>query len=381
MLYFVYTKFYTVRGEADIFKYFDDSAVVFNALWEKPIDYVRLVFTSSPDNQYYYDHYYVKMNHWANLHDSIFYGDSVFMIKINAFLRLFSWGSFQIQSLFFNYFGFVGLIGIYRAFKSFLQIQSPYLIFVTVGLPSVLFWSSSVLKESLLLLFLGGICFQLLHIKTLERVSFKNFLIIGGLLYLLALLKFYIVFALAIPILAYTINQRIKIKYSIVTYFAITLVFLTIFFNSPLLSTLILKQHDFLTLVANTNAGSYFEIPYLEANFMSVLKAIPYGILNSFIRPLPQAGMSIMAFPAIFENILLLSGLIYVCPAMLQLKNWGMKTNALLFIVFFTFLLFAVIGITTPVAGALVRYKVAALPFLAIFIFYFLEQKKSIHQL
>ncbi len=377
-LYGIYTQFYTVRGEADIFKYFDDSAIVFNALWDNPLDYFRLVFTSAPDDQHFYENYYVKMNHWANLHDSIFYGDSVFMIKVNAFLRLFSWGSFHIQSLFFNYLSFIGLVGVYRAFKHFLNIKSSYLIIVVVGLPSVLFWSSSVLKESLLLLFLGGICYQILVMNLQGKLAMKRLGIIVLLLYLLALLKFYILFALAIPILAYIINTQIKIKYPILTYIMLTLCFLTLFFNSSLLQVLVLKQHDFLTLVSNTNAGSYYEIPYLEANFTSVISAIPNGILNTFIRPLPQKGMSIMAYPAIVENGIILLGIIYTIPTMLKAKNWGENTNTLLFIVFFTFLLFAVIGITTPVAGALVRYKVAALPFLAIFIFYFFEQRKSI---
>lgn len=379
-LYFVYTKFYTVREDADIFKYFDDSAVVFNALLEKPIDFFRLVFTSTPDNQYFYDNYYLKMSHWANLHNSIFYGDSVLMIKINAFLRLFSFGNFYVQSLFFNYFGFIGLVGIFRAFKYFLNIKSPYLIVAVVGLPSVLFWSSSVLKESLLLLFLGSICYQLLQINRQGNRVVIRMIIIAGLLYLLALLKFYIVFALVIPLLGYIINFYVKAKYPIVVYLALTFVFLALFFNSSLLYTLVLKQHDFLTLVSNTKAGSYFEIPQLQTNFKSILLAIPNGILNTFIRPLPQKGMSIMAFPAVIENVIILLGLIYVFPAMFKFKNWVGKMNVLLFIIFFTLLLFAVIGITTPVAGALVRYKVAALPFLAIFIFYFFEQKKIIHK-
>lgn len=379
-LYFVYTQFYTVRGEADIFKYFDDSAVVFNALKDKPIDFFRLVFTSAPENQYFYDNYYVKMNHWANLHDSIFYGDSVFMIKINAFLRLFSFGSFHVQSLFFNYFGFIGLIGIFRAFKHLLEIKSSYLIFAVVGLPSVLFWSSSVLKESLLLLFLGSICYQLLQMsRSNNRIAIRVGIILL-LLYLLALLKFYIVFALTIPLLGYIINYYLKIRYPILVYLGLTLCFVVLFFNSSLLSILVLKQHDFLTLVSNTNAGSYFEIPQLESNFKSVLSAVPNGILNTFIRPLPQKGMSVMVFPAIIENGIILLGLIFSFPIMLKFKNWSRHNNVLLFIAFYTLLLFAVIGITTPVAGALVRYKVAALPFLAIFIFYFFEQKKSVHK-
>lgn len=376
VLYLVYTKFYTVRGEADIFKYFDDSAVVFNSLKNKPIDFLRLIFTSSPNNEYFYDNYYVKMNHWANIHNSIFYGDSIFMIKVNAFLRLFTFGSFHIQSLFFNFLSFIGLIGIYRSFKQFFAIKSRYLIIAIVGLPSVLFWSSSVLKESLLLLFIGGICFQFLKIWQ-NKIDIKRVFIIVFLLFLLTLLKFYIVFALIIPALAFIINMHYKVNRPTITYLVITFVFLILFFNSSLLPILVLKQHDFLTLVSNTNAGSFYEIPRLESNFVSIVKAIPQGILNTFIRPLPKQGMSLMAYPAVIENLIIIIGLLFTIPSILKPKYWERKTNSILFILFFTMLLFAVIGITTPVAGALVRYKVAALPFLSIFIFYFIEKRKS----
>ena len=40
--------------------------------------------------------------------------------------------------------------------------------------------------------------------------------------------------------------------------------------------------------------------------------------------------------------------------------------------------LFAIIGITTPITGALVRYKVPALPFLVIGILTFIDPKKLI---
>ena len=47
--------------------------------------------------------------------------------------------------------------------------------------------------------------------------------------------------------------------------------------------------------------------------------------------------------------------------------------NMLWFCITFTLLLFIIIGTTTPVSGALVRYKVPALPFLAIAILTFLD--------
>ncbi len=376
ILYIIYTDFYSVREEADIFKYFDDSLVVYNSLWENPLDYLRLVFSKAPATDYFFDHYYVKMNHWANPNDSIFYGDSILMIKANAVLRLFSFGSFHVHSIFFNFLSFVGLIGVYRAFKPFLFSRKEWLIAVVFCLPSVLFWSSSVLKESILLLLIGVLCFQLMTSKKREGLNLKSLSLILVAIFFLSLLKFYVVAAITVPLVAFLINLLTQTKKVLFVYLVTLFCFSLLFFNSSLVNILVLKQQDFLDLVSNTKAASSYEIPLLQADFFSILKAVPTGILNCFIRPIPSSSLSIMAIPAIVENIIILLGIGLIIPQLLKRENWKVEhLNGLMFILFFISILFAIIGITTPVAGALVRYKVAALPFLGIIILYFYQPK------
>ena len=382
ILYLIYTKFYSVRSDADIFKYFDDSQVIYNALWSKPSDYFRLVFSSPPDNEYFHDNYYNVMNYWANKHNSLFYGDSKLMIRVNALFRIFSFGSFHVHSLFFNFLSFIGLVGIYRVAKNFFSSHFHYLILVVFCLPSVLFWSSSVLKESLLLFFLGILVFNLQKLATLAVKPKVIFYLIISLVFI-ALLKFYVLVALIFPLLSFVLVLRFQ-KQKVGLIYASSLALFTLFifnsnllFNTSLVDTLVLKQADFLNLVANTKAGSYFEIPLLTASFLGVLKAIPLGILNSFTRPYPSSSISLMAIPAVLENGLILMALLASIFPMFTLKNWKDRAtnNWLLFQIVFTLMLFAIIGITTPVAGALVRYKVAALPFLGLFLYYFIYKR------
>src|ERR1035437_9676446 len=42
-LWFVYSYLYADRSTADIFKYFDDSKVMYNALFSKPLDYFKML--------------------------------------------------------------------------------------------------------------------------------------------------------------------------------------------------------------------------------------------------------------------------------------------------------------------------------------------------
>src|ERR1035438_7336814 len=62
-LWFVYTRLYTDRLSADIFKYFDDGKILYNTLFSKPLDYFKMLF-GFPDSslQHYYDD---DMRNWT----------------------------------------------------------------------------------------------------------------------------------------------------------------------------------------------------------------------------------------------------------------------------------------------------------------------------
>ena len=56
----------------------------------------------------------------------------------------------------------------------------------------------------------------------------------------------------------------------------------------------------------------------------------------------------------------------------LSQKEW----DFVIFCISFCFILFLVIGLTTPITGALVRYKIPGIPFLFMAIFLFMSQNK-----
>ena len=88
-LYLIYTYYYTDRSTADIYKYFDDSKVLFDALFIHPKDYFQMLFGIDNDAPYF-DVYYNQMNHWYREYDSNLYNDSHTIIRFNAAVRLLS---------------------------------------------------------------------------------------------------------------------------------------------------------------------------------------------------------------------------------------------------------------------------------------------------
>ncbi|RKX19990.1 MAG: hypothetical protein DRP35_06755, partial [Candidatus Zixiibacteriota bacterium] len=88
---------------------------------------------------------------------------------------------------------------------------------------------------------------------------------------------------------------------------------------------------------------------------------------------------SLIMFPPFIENILILG---LLCLIIFYRNRLSKEFLPYLFLIIsFTLILLILVGLTTPVIGALVRYKVPALPFLFILIFYFLDSPKIIKKI
>jgi hypothetical protein len=143
------------------------------------------------------------------------------------------------------------------------------------------------------------------------------------------------------------------------------------------------KQNDFIRLAEIFDAGSSFKMLPIQPDLLSLIKYIPHGIINGFIRPFPtDIHKLIHVFPLI-ENLI-----IYVIMGVLIYKLISLKVklrieiqNIIFNSIFFVTILFITTGISTPVIGALVRYKVPGLIFIIITLnlLYDTLKKKSSH--
>ena len=162
-LWAVYTHVYPDRHTADIFKYFDDSAVMHAALWERPLDFVRMLTGVGNDSPYFTERYYLVMNNWVRQYENNVYNDSHTMIRLNAVLRILSAGHYAVHTVFACAFSMVGLVALHRALDPWAQSLERGLAGAVFLWPSVLFWPSAPLKESLLMLGLGLFLLGVLH--------------------------------------------------------------------------------------------------------------------------------------------------------------------------------------------------------------------------
>lgn len=229
--------------------------------------------------------------------------------------------------------------------------------------PSVLFWTSGMLKETLLLFLLG------LLVLTATRLLEAGSLLVNGLISLVCLLflwqmKPFMVIAFLIAFYTmFTIHLK---KRAALTAFGIGVAGLLTFFlirNTVFcdISTKILtKRNEFIALGKKMNAGSLTDTLELPVNCSNILKLVPVAFENTCIKPLPFAGGMLERLFGV-ENVLILG---YAFLTLVYFKRPDKKTMQLLaFCLVFLILNYALIGFTVPILGAIVRYKVIALIF------------------
>jgi len=373
-------KFYYDTNGSDIFNYYKDGKVIYNVLYTNPTDFIKLITGIGNYSNELETYLRENTNYWFKAFNYNLLNDNRLTIRINAILHLISNHNIYVHSIFFSFFSFVGLTALYKVFKQYYS-NKLILTIVVFFIPSVIIWSSAMLKESILMFSLG--LFLLAFFNLLKnRKTLINIVILVISALLMFMLKFYVLFAL-IPGLLFLIINKFYSKNPIITFSIIYGLIIMLFFNSPHISNYNLaeimsfKQHDFINMInSSENVGSKIDLPILQPNFFSFLSATPNALVNTFLRPSIFDIHSIIVLPAVIENIIFLI-LFIVSIIFFDKNNFKKNINFIIFSLSFTITLSILIGLTTPVLGAIVRYKVPFLPFFIIILILVMNTRKS----
>ncbi len=377
-LWAIYTWVYTERVHADVFKYFDDSAVMFSALPERPGDYLRMLFGMGSDSDHFTETYYKVMNNWFREYENDLYNDSHTVIRFNALVRLFSFGHFHVHTVVAAFLALTGMVGIYRAFVAFVPGRERSLAIVVFLVPSTLLWASGALKESLLFFGLGLLVWQMFRlIHGTFRPSGLIVLFAGAML--LFVLKFYVLLSLIPALIAYAWARgrkgawwRFALVYALIAVLAMNLHHFVE--GADILGIMAHKQKDFIGLATGTGSGSFVMPPRLEPTIMSFARQAPYALYITLVGPLFHITPGAMGLLAALENAAILLFVVLCLVYRRPPALWDQPL--LLFLVSYCVVLALVIGWTTPVLGAIVRYRTPILPFLLIAVLHLLDHPR-----
>ena len=357
-LFLIYSYHYPSRQDADTFKYFDDSQYMYDAFWTNPGDYFKMLFGIHCNTEYFNVEYFNNMSNWVRSYDNGLFNDNRLMIRVNAFLRIFSFGNYHVHSIILAFLAFMGSFSLSKLF--FEVSRSKVLTYIAVFLvPSLVFWSSGILKEAVLLAALGFFAYHFYQLFDSNR-TWKNYVMLFLMSCVLIVLKLYVFMAFFPAIIIWLVVS--KWRRSLWVYLLMYILFIAIATligeinpRYDFVNLIVDKQKQFIRLADFYPVNSRFDLEVLTYEFWSLLLSSPEAIFNVFTKPWPNELNSILYIPSFIENavILLLLFTTFVYRKALNVKEW----DFVIFCLSFCIILYTVIGLTTPITGAIVSTK------------------------
>jgi hypothetical protein len=428
------------------------AGIIYEAFHTNKADYFKMVFGWHSDHisDPLYKPYFSRIFDWGNS-DSMsefFLNDNRTSTRFHAFVRLFSGGAYAVHALVMLVVSFIGQFAFYKSFKPYFAGKEKLLAILIFLAPSVLFWSSGVLKEPLALALLGLFIYAFLQLFVQGKKKFVYFLTLVICFLVFMVLKPYILSLILFPLIVFALVKHFNIR-RIALFYAVSLIFvygssvlaLKYIFHKDVLNTIVVRQNDFISLsrggIFFVNDKNYLRLEYKDADqyvlvdsvnyicriqphaplmywdlnnlrdtifvkdnrdtslykFLTINKPAGSGIVterleysfSSFIRLLPRAVFNVLCRPFFFdahsaaefmaslENVLFLA---FFIACVFFRKKKRINLNLLCLCVAVVLLSYCLIGITTTVAGAIVRYKVPFIPFLLMIPLLFVDEER-----
>jgi hypothetical protein len=323
----------------------------------------------------------------ANMLNSNNYGyvNSARNLSVIKFVALFSTVSFNSYSIISLFFSTISFLGLWGMFKVFYKIYPAYHkeIFLTFFLiPSLLFWGSGILKDTLCIGFLGIGFYTAYNYFFLKKFQLKYIIVCVVSFYLLYMLKPYILFAF-MPMMAfwYYLKKINEVKH---------LVFKTLLVILPfLLLTLYITLGNFNEVIAENAAdniaenmitlqdsykrmtpdeGSLIDYGEITPTYAGIAKLVPKIIITVLFRPFLWEAHKITSFLAALEGAFLFLFTLYVFIRKGPVNAFKiiLKDSTIIFCFIFSIIFAIAIGLNCFNLGTLVRYKIPCLPFYLI---------------
>lgn len=377
-------KFY--YGYGDTFGYFNYSVVLTDLLKENPKRGLEILFYFKSDVGQ------EVMGEYGGMNRIVGWQNTFLIVKLGALVNLLSFSNFFGSTILFSLFSFIGMwIGYLSITKHFTKAS---LIDKTAAafffIPSVFFWGSGVMKDSVVLGFLGILIYTL---KPFGRLRIPGplsliLILISG--YIIFTVKAYVIFCL-VPALAlwYYLSARARMT-NVVLRNIVAPILLLLLFSGAILSIALLGQftekfqldqafetakiyQDYhYTGESAVGEASGYALPDYGNQVANAVLNIPAAINVTLFRPYPwEISSAVVSFAALESLVLLLFSLrILFKKGFKRIMRFLGEEPFLWFILAYILLFSYIIGFSSYNFGALVRYKIQCLPFFIFLLFY-----------
>jgi hypothetical protein len=423
VLFWVHIRTYGI-GELshDGERFLNEGHLLQDVYYKSPWDYLRLL-TGIGETEALTQHYLSTTRYWS-AGDLTIINDAKNVIRIHSLMHFISFNSVYVHLAAFCLLSTAALRNLYLAFKESTRYSNRVLFWILLLVPSTIFWTSSMMKEPFMFfgttLFLRALLVESNLVKKYFWFVFSSFILLAFKPYILLclifsvlcvtiykyifkerLLNFIIFIILSIPIFSYIFPDKqdsivhyltrkqfdfvnvgkggVHVQTDTCFYFFQSHQYSSIQFEGytaelkqeavayryrfgstqrPVPVKLEPNGEKWTVIYKALGSASYIETTPINESFTQLLRNIPEAFFNAGIRPLPNDPGSKLKYLSMLEVWLLFAFLSY---AVFKRRTLASKDkNLILGLVFFSLFLTVLIGWTTPVLGAITRYRFPA---------------------
>jgi hypothetical protein len=305
-----------------------------------------------------------------------------FVVRIAGVFALLSFYTYTVIAVLFATVTFTGMWAMYMTFAKIRPQAYKELAIAVFFLPSVFFWGSGLLKDSLCMGALGWL-FYGFYRGAIERKSILRCTLLGmGAIGVIYAMKIYILLAFLPPALLWVFNESTRDIHSTAVRWLVKPIFLGVGgllaaysivqlsaadarFNLDNIGAQSKLTADYLQQVSKTEQGSGYNIGVQDGTIGSMVKLAPQAIVVSLFRPfLWEARNPTMALSALEASYFLLLTLRIFWRVGFFKTLSAISRMPILTLCFVFSLIFAIsVGISSGNFGTLVRYKIPLMPF------------------
>ena len=358
----------------DTFNYFYDSKIIWEAFLEDPFAALRIIFS---DGKYHSDlnAYTQRIYFYPDVH-------SFPVVRVAGFFGLFTFQTYTLIAIFFAACCFTGIWAMFRALYDLYPKMHRQLAIACFFIPSVFFWGSGLMKDTITLGALGwlfhGFYFGLIRHKSLV----SNLLIILICVLVIQLVKAYILLCfLPAAFLWLFLHYRSLIKSRVVRFLTLPLVVLLTIPASIIaigkiteensrykldnIATTTQETAQWLLYVSNQQGGSAYSLGEFDGTMGNLVAKFPQAVFITLYRPfLWEARNPVMLLSAIEAAVFLFLTLrIFWEIKLIKLAGLFQQQSVLLFCLMFAVVFSFGVGVASYNFGTLVRYKIPMMPF------------------
>ena len=365
-----------IIGHGDSLRYFHDSQIVYQSLFDNPTYFFELITRSSLEN---------IPAHLIPYQKELFiewHVNEYHMVRLLAILNVFTFGNVWANIVLIAFGSYAATMGLFKSFKRFLVIDADKknrIFLFLFFLPSIVFWTGGLLKEAPVFMLLCVIIIQLFTIESSPNrntTPAKPLLILVVCIYALFLIRDYLAILVSLNLLLLFFARTIvKPQYLNKTFIINSITVIVLFFAVPIVFPQLNYFHyaqSEQTYFLNGEPDPDYKFSAIGGDGIAVIKQIPYALNNIFFRPNLMHSDSVFRLYQSVELIIVWLFIVFLAIKMLRQKHPFSATA--LYIIIVAIELLGIYGLMVTDADTLSRYR--SIPLFFILLFMWLHKPK-----